>query len=56
MITLEIDITGCGTWAKLKNYKVGADSVKDDLSSVRAYWVRAVSDRDCTATVQFVYE
>lgn len=56
MITLEIDITGCGTWAKLKNYKVGADSVKDDLSSIRAYWVRAVSDRDCTATVQFVYE
>lgn len=55
-ITLEIDITGCGTWAKLKNYKVGADSVKDDLSSIRAYWVRAVSDRDCTATVQFVYE
>lgn len=55
-ITLEIDITGCGTWAKLKNYKVGKEPVTDDLSAVRAYWVRAVADCDCTATVQFVYE
>lgn len=55
-ITLEIDITGCGTWARLKGYKVGKEPVTDDLSAVRAYWVRAVADCDCTATVQFVYE
>ena len=55
-ITLEIDITGCGTWAKLKSYKVGAEPVSDELSAVRAYWVRAVSDRDCKASVQFAYE
>ncbi len=56
VITLEIDITGCGTWAKLRSYKVGAEPVSDDLSAVRAYWVRAVSDRDCKASVQFAYE
>jgi hypothetical protein len=55
-IALEIDVTGCGTWARLKSYKAGAEPVKDDLGHVRAYWVRAVADRDCTATVQFVYE
>lgn len=26
-----------------------------DMSAIRAYWVRAVADRDCTATVQFEY-
>ena len=55
VITLEIDVTGCGTWAKLKSYE-GGGVAADDLSAVRAYWVRAVSDRDCTASVQFVYE
>ncbi|MBR2940515.1 MAG: hypothetical protein IKC14_04310, partial [Kiritimatiellae bacterium] len=37
-ITLEIDITGYGTWARLKSYKVGKEPVTDDLSAVRAYW------------------
>ena len=55
-ITLEIDLTGCGTWAKFKSYKVGEKLVTDDLSSVRAYWVRAVADCDCKATVQFAYK
>lgn len=54
-ITLEIDITGCGTWAGLKSYKVGKELASDDLGAVRAYWVRAVSDRDCKASVQFDY-
>jgi hypothetical protein len=56
-IKLEIDITGCGTWAELEDFDVkpGREAVRD-LSSVRAYWVRAVSERACTATVQFKYE
>ena len=56
-IALEIDITGSGTWARLRSYAVrkGAET-SDDLSAIRAYWVRAVADRDCTATVQFNYE
>ena len=27
-----------------------------DLGGIRAYWVRAVADRDCKAFVQFWYE
>jgi hypothetical protein len=56
-IALEIDITGSGTWARLRSYAVrkGAET-SDDLSAIRAYWVRAVADRDCTATVEFSYE
>ena len=30
--------------------------VEKDLSGIRAYWVRAVADRDCKAFVQFWYE
>jgi hypothetical protein len=56
-IKLEIDITGCGTWAELEDFDIrpGREAVRD-LSAVRAYWVRAVSERDCTATVRFEYE
>ncbi len=52
-VTLEIDITGTGTWIPLKRYASAAQ--QDDVSFVRAYWVRAVADRDSTATVQFSY-
>ena len=55
-VTLEIDLTGTGTWVPLKDYAVTANGVvTDDLSEVRAYWVRAIADRDCMATVQFEY-
>ena len=56
-VTLEIDVTGRGTWAKLKSYepKPGA-SVTDDLSAIRAYWLRLVSSAGCTATARLVYE
>ncbi len=52
-ITLEIDITGCGTWIPLKRYASAVEN--DDLGGIRAYWVRAVADKDCTVTVQFSY-
>ena len=55
-ITLEIDLTGMGNWALLKTYKVKkGETATDDISRVRAYWVRATAGRDCTATVQFDY-
>jgi hypothetical protein len=55
-ITLEIDLTGMGNWARLKTYKVKkGETATDDISRVRAYWVRATAGRDCTATVQFDY-
>jgi hypothetical protein len=56
-IRLQIDLTGSGTWSTLMviEVKAGVPVVKD-LSDIRAYWVRAVAGRDCTATVQFRYE
>ena len=56
-IRLEFDITGSGTWVTgcLCDVK-GGKPLQADLSQLRAYWVRAVADRDCTATVQFRYE
>ena len=56
-VGLEFDITGSGTWVTgfLCDVK-GGMPVHADLSQFRAYWVRAVADRDCNATVQFSYE
>ncbi len=53
-ITLEIDITGEGTWVPLKAYIAATQN--DDLSHIRAYWIRAIANKDCTATVQFTYQ
>ena len=56
-ITLEIDLTGTGVWTPLRTFDVKpGTSVSTDLGDVRAYWVRAVADGSCTASVQFVYE
>ena len=56
-VTLEIDITGRGTWAKLKNYELKpGEKVTDDLSAIRAYWLRFVSSAACTATARLRYE
>ena len=56
-VGLEFDITGSGTWVTgcLCDVK-GGKPLQADLSQIRAYWVRAVADRDCTATVLFSYE
>ena len=44
-------------WSALTtlDLKAGA-ALEKDISAIRAYWVRAVSDADCTATLQFRYE
>ena len=56
-VTLEIDVTGRGTWAKLKSYELKPGKVvTDDLSAIRAYWLRVVSSAGCTATARLVYE
>ena len=59
-ITLELDITGDGTWIPFRSFKVRGfnrhDFNRHDLGNVRAYWVRAVANRDCKAFVQFWYE
>ena len=56
-VTLEIDVTGRGTWAKLKDYELKpGKKVTDDLSAIRAYWLRFVSSAACTATAQLRYE
>ena len=55
-VKVEIDITGSGTWIELKSYPLVAGTrVTDDLSEIRAYWIRATADRDCTATMQMNY-
>ena len=51
-VKLEIDVTGTGVWAQNTSI-TGSKTV--DLGDLRAYWVRAVADRDCTASVQFEY-
>ena len=55
-ITLECDVTGTGVWARIGTLSVTADKeVVQDISDVRGYWLRAVADRDCQATVQLTY-
>ena len=51
-ITIELDITGTGVWIPFRTFKT-ADRI--NISNLRAYWLRAVADRDCKATVQLEY-
>ena len=56
-VTIEADITGTGVWVKAAVFDLKADKpLISDFTALRAYWYRAVADRDCTASVQFVYE
>ena len=54
-ITIELDITGDGIWIPFRSFKV-MGPCRHDLGDIRAYWVRAVANRDCRAVVQFLYE
>lgn len=47
--------SGQGRLVYANNGEYSKDAMRD-LSSNLAYWYRAVADRDCTATVQFVYK
>lgn len=57
-IRLEVDVDGTGLWIPYKSFSLKegetfSDRFPEDFS---AYWVRAVSDRDTTATVVFEYD
>ena len=56
-ITLEVDIDGNGLWVKYKSFKVpNVTTTRHDFpTAFSACWIRAVSDADTSATVQFVY-
>ena len=56
-ISIEVDISGDGDWMPWKSLLVtsGEQSKETFPKGFHAYWVRAVSDRDCSATVQFDY-
>ena len=57
-ITLEIDIDGTGLWVPYKTFgvKAGGPTEYEFSEGFSAYWVRAVSSVDTTATVTFRYE
>ncbi len=57
LITLEVDIDGKGLWVTYKSFKVPKGTVTrhEFPTAFSACWVRAVSDTDTSATVQFDY-
>lgn len=57
-IRIEVDVTGTGLWRPYRTFDVGsAGKVEHRFpDGFEAYWVRAVADRDCAATVQLKYD
>jgi hypothetical protein len=57
-ITLEIDVDGTGLWVPYKTFSIQADAPAEHEfpKGFSAYWIRAVSSLDTTATVTFRYE
>lgn len=55
-VTLELDITGEGTWREYQSYQVTSNTSEIEFGSLPGYWARVKADRDCTATAQFTYE
>jgi hypothetical protein len=57
-IRLEADLTGTGLWVAYREFTVGPGQPTEHTfpAAYTAYWVRAVADRETTATVTFVYE
>jgi hypothetical protein len=57
-ITLEIDVDGTGLWVPYKTFSIQADvpAEHEFPEGFSAYWIRAVSSVDTTATVTFRYE
>lgn len=56
-ITLEVDVDHNG-WHTYKKIKVPAGKTVEHVfpEGFSAHWVRAVADKDCVATVWFIYE
>ena len=57
-ITLEVDIDGTGLWVRYETFKLKADETvtHNFPESFSAYWVRATSDKETTATVWLTYQ
>ncbi|NWK55256.1 discoidin domain-containing protein [Verrucomicrobiaceae bacterium N1E253] len=57
-ITLEVDLDGTGLWVPYNIFELKAEETvtHNFPEGFSAYWVRAVSDADTTATVWFKYE
>ncbi len=57
-ITLEADIDGTGNWVPVQKFTLTANETKTHVfdDAFAAYWLRVVSDVDCTATAQLLYE
>jgi hypothetical protein len=56
-VTLELDITGAGVWRAYETYTVEPGKKTEvSLDDARAYWLRVVADKACTATAWLVYE
>lgn len=57
-IALEVDVDGTGLWIPYRVFKLRAAAVVEHSfpEGFSAYWVRATSDGDALASVQFDYE
>lgn len=57
-IRLEVDVDGTGLWIPYQTFSLEAgDSVQHQFpAGFSAYWVRAISDAETRATLEFVYE
>jgi hypothetical protein len=56
-IRLEADIDGTGLWVPYQRFSVppGTEIQHTFDEAFGAYWIRAVAETDCGATVQFTY-
>jgi len=56
-IRIELDVAGTGLWKSYRTFAVDSGSEQSFVfpESLQAYWLRAVSDRDGTLTVQLEY-
>ena len=58
VLTLEVDIDGTGLWVPYRQFELAADETvgHEFDETFGAYWIRAVSGTDTTASVTLTYE
>ena len=56
-VTIEVDVTGDGSWQKYENVTVPSSGYKYHVfpPGFSAHWARVTADADCTATAEFMY-
>jgi hypothetical protein len=57
-LTLEVDLDGSGSWVPYRTFRLadGATETHAFPDAFQAYWIRAVSDAACHASVQLHYD